>query len=1315
MPNWTIRQTIDLENPAARGDRGPGQSEVLMVEGDCRAHVWEITVLRGGAAADLSGCTVAASFVRQDGETVAVNGAVSGNVASAVLAQECYAIRGALKGIFRIVSGSGDVVSTSVMHFMVQGGPTDQIIDPGEVIPSYEQVEAMYADMMAAKDDAEAAAVAGNAAAEAIIPYNAGDVLALWLKQNITTPSGITYAWQDANTCHVSGTNSSTTSAAGNIIWSKANQLPLLLTPGKTYRVTVKRVNAADVWFRVRWSTNGTSYGSDVWPVDGGALTVPSGAVGAQILLGVPVGKTVDGTITVGLLDGVTHDELNPNKGVLADAADLDEIVENGNYVMALSRTYKHTPWSTDDSPTAITAACVLEVVRGSDSVILQRITYGGTGGREYNRRTATGGWTDWNRGIIASELTGVNSRIDRLGASLMPYNAVDGVASCAHTDETGNNVTFHWIDSNTCEVSCTAAASASAYTWIYYNTTALPDGFAPGKTVQIKYSSSVDTSAQKVWLEVRMYPSGVWSSVRYYNADDIFKIPDNAVGMAYRLTVAKDLEPDETVTVAMITDSQTGRRLNGKYVAFGDSLTLGAVYSATAGGNLHYANREYRIPSRIARAVGAYESYTNMAVGGIGYTRQVDNQTLVDLITSQKTGFYDGVELVTVMAGANDKLTAAGTLDAIRAAISQIIAYFRENYPTIQLVFIQPLPSGLDATHDPWTGRGLGGWSLVDFDEAVSKLCYEAHVGYANWLGCTYCDTWAERNVGYNGSSVKNYTHPIVDEDYALIGDFIAGKVAQYGQNNKPLDNPGVKAYTTADMYAGSYWHFGKAYTYFNPFTGRRSTDQYYNCLWFPVKAGDVVRLRTVAGSNNAKPYALIGSDRLIYDLYTDGDSFDGEITIQQDGFVAINARNPETYEYYDFLCEVRTNATDELRKLDRINALPIQTERQQFLEYDDNDVCKVLVTGPSRMSMIHNWAIIGASFDSGEFNHALTVYPTVADYQAGTNGKTHWAEYEGYEYSCFEYLKRINGIPNMYLYSNGGQNSRDWIRYGLADRPARTWVYTTGELEVATPYWEDGHFWYISDDPDDPRGCTYHPGTETEPAYYTPGGNIAPYRTGAGHAGGNWWKLREDLEAGKRYNAYLINLGSNDLNNNHDFPGDPASEGPAYDAGTLADIGTYDRTTNTDTLPYESPDVVVPGIINSYAAYMGAILNRIFAYQPDAIVFVATIRNGFSQNNDRLTAWKAYNDVLEKIVGTATGGGKYYGKKLYLLDNAAFGPCYDVPPMNGMFVHNHPNALGYQYIAGYWNTLIDHAIQKNYLAMQQSMFIGTNMTGTV
>ena len=713
------------------------------------------------------------------------------------------------------------------------------------------------------------------------------------------------------------------------------------------------------------------------------------------------------------------------------------------------------------------------------------------------------------------------------------------------------------------------------------------------------------------------------------------------------------------------------------KYVAFGDSLTYGAVWNDENNKALapHRVKTEWQIPSRIAAAMGFGGNYYNAAVGGAGYVYSTSGTPTIGESIKAYTGYdTDNVSLVTVMGGANDKLrpevplgdaTSAADDGSICGAIRGVIAWFKENHPKIQLIFIQPTPSGLSESIDPWTGRGGGGWSLNDFDDQVSRICREEHVGYANWRGCTFCDNWASycKGYAYNLDTV-NYTHPVVDLDYCRIGDYIAGKIAAMGQD-EPDTDVDVKTYTLNDLRVNTYIHLGRDYYYFDTqtrFITGDGTAAEHSCLFISVRAGDVIRLRTLAGTGSCKPYALIGSDYLIYETYTAGNTFDGTIEVTKNGFLAINVRNT----YKSFLCSVTSDMWRAVRDAGQVLAPLPDVDKQHFDAYDETDVCRVLKTGSSLMGMIHHWAIIGASFDTGEFNYTI-------------EGAPHTSEIDWYEYSCWEHLKRVNGIPDLYIYGNGGQNARDWVRYKqVSERPARTYVYTTGEEEVAT----------------------------TSQGY--------PYRTGIGPGGGNWsTKLRIDLEAGKRYQAYLINLGSNDINNLYPFEGKTITDGPSYTEGEIADIGTYDKTTDTDTLPAgkSASDTGNIGlnVVNSYAGYMGAILNRIFAYQPDAIVFLATIRNGFANTGARYAVWNRYNDVLKAIAAETAEGGKYAGRKIYILDNGAFGPNYHIEPMRGMMVADHPNALGYQYLAGYWNTLIDHAIQKNYIALTQSMFIGT------
>ena len=240
------------------------------------------------------------------------------------------------------------------------------------------------------------------------------------------------------------------------------------------------------------------------------------------------------------------------------------------------------------------------------------------------------------------------------------------------------------------------------------------------------------------------------------------------------------------------------GRRLGARYAAFGDSLTAGAVWNREAGDTgYHYVREDWRIPARIGRALGAGLNYVNEGVGGMGYLTKVGvavgEQTvmmnLVDLVRSRD---FSDVEVVTVMGGANDKLrpgiplggpASAADDGSICGAIRAIIAHIRASNPRTQIVIIQPTPSGIAPPGDVWSARGAGGWSMDDFDAAVSALCRQAHAGYVSWYGCGLCEGWNRRNEGYSYHSGPNYTHPVEDFDYCVLGDYIAGRVAAFVQ----------------------------------------------------------------------------------------------------------------------------------------------------------------------------------------------------------------------------------------------------------------------------------------------------------------------------------------------------------------------------------------------------------------------------------------------------------------------------------------------------------------------------------------------------
>lgn len=151
--NWLIEQEIDLQRGAQAPQVWPN---ALMLCGDNNAHTWRVTVMDGGEAAQVTG-SVTGYFVRPDGNTVAVQGSMTGNVASVVLAQACYAQEGDVKAVLRLSVSTGAKVTLAALILPVRNVLTDSIIDPGNVIPSLDDLLAQIASMEQLEDEVSAA------------------------------------------------------------------------------------------------------------------------------------------------------------------------------------------------------------------------------------------------------------------------------------------------------------------------------------------------------------------------------------------------------------------------------------------------------------------------------------------------------------------------------------------------------------------------------------------------------------------------------------------------------------------------------------------------------------------------------------------------------------------------------------------------------------------------------------------------------------------------------------------------------------------------------------------------------------------------------------------------------------------------------------------------------------------------------------------------------------------------------------------------------------------------------------------------------
>lgn len=171
---WVIEQTVDLQHAIPHG----AWPEPLAVTGDSQAHEWRVRILENGAPAALDGCSCKGYFVRGDGQTVLAEGSIAEAIAAVVLPQACYAVPGAVRGLLRI-SRDGVVMTAAVLSLHVIEGPGDAIVDPGEVIPSLDDLLAQVAAMEALNDDvsaAEAERVAAEQGREAAFAQFKADI-----------------------------------------------------------------------------------------------------------------------------------------------------------------------------------------------------------------------------------------------------------------------------------------------------------------------------------------------------------------------------------------------------------------------------------------------------------------------------------------------------------------------------------------------------------------------------------------------------------------------------------------------------------------------------------------------------------------------------------------------------------------------------------------------------------------------------------------------------------------------------------------------------------------------------------------------------------------------------------------------------------------------------------------------------------------------------------------------------------------------------------------------------------------------------------
>jgi len=127
--------------------------------GDRLAHRFRISVTNGGEAADLTGRTVTACFLRGDGAAIVFSGSAENDRAEAVLPPACYDAPGEGMFTLRLTDADGSHACTVyACSLSVTSAESDTLIDPEQCVPSLDELITQAAQCADAARDARQAA-----------------------------------------------------------------------------------------------------------------------------------------------------------------------------------------------------------------------------------------------------------------------------------------------------------------------------------------------------------------------------------------------------------------------------------------------------------------------------------------------------------------------------------------------------------------------------------------------------------------------------------------------------------------------------------------------------------------------------------------------------------------------------------------------------------------------------------------------------------------------------------------------------------------------------------------------------------------------------------------------------------------------------------------------------------------------------------------------------------------------------------------------------------------------------------------------------
>lgn len=166
---------VDIEKSLVRSYVG-----IVMATGDCLANRFGAVLRRNNDPVDVTGAAVNGYFIRPNGDTVVCPGVAEGDTVYVDLPAACYTQNGNFSLAIKV--SSTDVTQTvRVVDGYIRQTQTETLIDPGEVVPSLDQLFAHIAEMETIVDQAQeivdkAKTEVSSASAPAIVENASGAV-----------------------------------------------------------------------------------------------------------------------------------------------------------------------------------------------------------------------------------------------------------------------------------------------------------------------------------------------------------------------------------------------------------------------------------------------------------------------------------------------------------------------------------------------------------------------------------------------------------------------------------------------------------------------------------------------------------------------------------------------------------------------------------------------------------------------------------------------------------------------------------------------------------------------------------------------------------------------------------------------------------------------------------------------------------------------------------------------------------------------------------------------------------------------------------